>query len=108
MLAVQGATYRLELVVPAEKVAYPAPGASDEREASPSDEIELRHLAADGRPLRAKVYDRATLRQGHRIVGPAVVREPLSTTVVLEDQVASIGAVGEIIIESLAGVEDNA
>ena len=107
-LGVQGATYRVELVVPADKVAYPAPGVAGGREAEVAEKIELRHLSADGEPLPANVYARSTLREGHRIVGPAVVREPLSTTIICPGQVAEIGALGEIIIEALSGAEDNA
>jgi len=107
-LGVQAATYRVELVVPADKVDYPEPGTTGERDAPVAAEIELRHFAPDGAALPAKVYERATLRQGHRLVGPAIVREPLCTTIVCPGQIAEIGALGEIVIEALASTEEKA
>jgi N-methylhydantoinase A len=44
-------------------------------------------------------YERASLFSGDTIAGPAIIREPLSTTMVITGQVARIGRYGEIHIE---------
>jgi N-methylhydantoinase A len=92
---VQGVTYRVELVVGADKLEYgqvaaaPAP--------APAGTLELRYLEAQ--PLQAGVYDREALGAGATIRGPAIIREALSTTVVMAGQVAAVGRFGEIVIE---------
>jgi N-methylhydantoinase A len=92
---VQGVSYRVELVVPSEKLELtaPAPAAAPAR---PRRTIELRHL--DGERLQAAEYVRAQLGAGARISGPAVIREGLSTTLVCPRQSAQVGALGEIVI----------
>ena len=44
-------------------------------------------------------YDRECLRAGQRIRGPAIIREPMSTTHVVAGQQARVGTHGELIIE---------
>jgi N-methylhydantoinase A len=44
-------------------------------------------------------YERGDLYFGDTIKGPAIIREPMSTTVVCMGQVARIGRYGEICIE---------
>jgi N-methylhydantoinase A len=104
-LRVQGATYRVDLVVPADKVTYPEPDTIATAEATPDSTTELRHFAIDGGLLEAGVHQRGNLRRGHRVTGPAVIREPLSTALVCPGQVATIGPIGEIIIEAVDGEE---
>jgi N-methylhydantoinase A len=96
-LPVQGVTYRVELIIEAPKYDHPelAPGAGQELE--PSRIVEL--MGPAGAPLAAGLYQRDTLAAGDRLTGPAVVREALSTTVVMPGQVARIGSRGEIIVE---------
>jgi N-methylhydantoinase A len=103
-LPVQGVTYRVEIVVPVDKVSYEttasaAAGTTPEAEGT----FELRHF--DQQPLEAAVYRRERLLPGERIEGPAVIREPLCTTFVCPGQVGTIGRFGEISIEIEGGAE---
>ncbi|AWW74274.1 5-oxoprolinase [Erythrobacter sp. KY5] len=52
----------------------------------------------DGREQAAVIYDRAKLRQGDRIPGPAIITEMDSTTLVESGCTAKIDAVGNILI----------
>jgi N-methylhydantoinase A len=95
---VQGVTYRVELVVGADKLEY----RPRELVAAPTIEadrtLELRHLADE--PVRAAEYAREQLAVGAMVRGPAIVREALSTTVVMPGQVAEVGRFGELVIEA--------
>jgi N-methylhydantoinase A len=104
-LGVQGVTYRVELVLPTEKVAYPDPGSSEGTEPEPESTIQLDHLAA--KSVEALVFQREKLRRGHEVAGPAVIREDLSTTLVHAGQVARIGEIGEIVIEIAPPTEED-
>lgn len=98
MIPVEGVTYRVEIVVPAEKVDY-AP--SDEVEpfpAAPGGTLALEFVGPE--PIQAEWFDRASLTTGATVTGPAVIREELSTTYVAPGQRAVIGRVGEIIIST--------
>jgi N-methylhydantoinase A len=93
---VQGVTYRVELVVGSDKLEYAqAPAAPAPQ---PTGTLELRYLADE--PLRADIFEREALGVGATIRGPAVIREALSTTVVMPGQVAEVGRLGEIVIEA--------
>ena len=99
-IPVQGVTYRVRAVVPTEKVAYAEVA---ERTGEPLRGVGttvLRFLS-DAEQL-AQVYDRETLRAGDEIAGPAVIREPLSTTHITQNQVGRVGRFGEISIERRA------
>jgi N-methylhydantoinase A len=52
----------------------------------------------DGREQDAVIYDRAKLRSGDRIAGPAVITEMDSTTLVLSGHVADVDPYGNILI----------
>jgi N-methylhydantoinase A len=93
---VQGVSYRVELVVPAEKIEYRAADPARGLDAEPERTLELSHFA-DG-PLPAGEYTRERLPRSARIRGPAVIREALSTTLVCPGQIAEIGPFGEIAI----------
>jgi N-methylhydantoinase A len=56
-------------------------------------------LWMDGREQAAVIYDRARLRQGDVIPGPAIVVEMDSTTLIESGCVATVDAVGNILIE---------
>ena len=68
----------------------------------PDGTVELRYLGdlgADGESgQQADVYDRAALRAGDVLDGPAIVNEGLSTTHVGAGQRATVGRFGELII----------
>lgn len=55
-------------------------------------------LWMDGREQAAVIYDRGKLRQGDRIPGPAIVIEMDSTTLIETGCVATVDAVGNILI----------
>ncbi|CDO34899.1 hydantoinase/oxoprolinase family protein [Novosphingobium sp. KN65.2] len=55
-------------------------------------------LWMDGREQKAIIYDRARLRQGDTISGPAIVTEMDSTTLIESGCVGTIDAVGNILI----------
>ena len=95
-IPVQGVSYRVELIVDAPKVEYHPSEPSGVVEVEPDRTIELRYLAAE--PIEAGEYARERLPFGARVPGPAVIREALSTTFVLEGQTAEVGAYGELAI----------
>jgi N-methylhydantoinase A len=93
---VQGVTYRVQLVVPADKIEHaPRDGSGGAPPAART--IELRYL--DDEPLLAAEYERERLPVGTAVDGPAVIREALSTTFLMPGQVATVGRFGEIVIE---------
>ncbi len=98
MLPVQGVTYRVEAVIPTAKVEYPKVERRAGGRIEPRRVIEIRHLA--DRPLTAGEYDRSSLRHGDEIAGPAVIREPLSTTFMLPGQAMQVGVYGELHIRN--------
>ncbi len=98
-LPVQGAVYRVELVVPAEKVSYPTLEPRTSGAPEPRGRTELRYLEEE--PLDTAVYGRDDLLAGDVIEGPAVIREPLCTTLVCPGQTATVGSVGEIAIRAV-------
>jgi N-methylhydantoinase A len=51
----------------------------------------------------AQIYDRAKLKAGDRLTGPAIVTEMDSTTLILPDHAGEVDAVGNIIIRPLNG-----
>jgi N-methylhydantoinase A len=91
-------TYRVEAVIPADKVEYPVLPARESGGPEPTKQIQIRYLAAE--PLDANEYERLDLRAGDEIAGPAVIREPLSTTFVPPDHRAVVGTYGELHISS--------
>jgi N-methylhydantoinase A len=93
-LPVQGVTYRVEAVIPASKVDYPTFPRRESGGPEPSRQLEIRYLADE--PLVAYEYQRVDLRAGDEIEGPAVVREPLSTTFVPPDHHVTVGEYGEL------------
>ena len=94
-LPVQGVTYRVQAVVPGDKVAYPElPERSASEPLTPSRQLEIRYLRDE--PVTAPEYQRTDLRKGDVIEGPAIIREALSTTFMIPGQTAEVGAYGEI------------
>jgi N-methylhydantoinase A len=93
-MPVQGVTYRVEAVLPAQKVKYPKLPRRDGAALQPTRGIELKYLADT--PIPALEYQRADLRWGDEIAGPAIIREPLSTTFMLPNQVLTVGEYGEM------------
>jgi N-methylhydantoinase A len=98
---VEGVTYRVQLIVDSQKVAYPRIDAGEQVEVQPGRTIELRYVDEANRLVGE--YERESLAAGNVVVGPAIVREPMSTTHVVAGQRATVGAYGEIVIERTAG-----
>jgi N-methylhydantoinase A len=96
-MPVQGVTYRLTAVVPTDKVEYPPPPRRESGGSpTPVGTITIRHLEDDD--LAAGEYERTDLCRGDAIPGPAVIREPMSTTFVPPGLTATVGGLGEIVI----------
>jgi N-methylhydantoinase A len=100
-LPVQGVTYRVQVIVPIDKVTYPRAERRNGGAPESQRNVTLRFLGGDNGEVEAAEYDRASLHHGDEIAGPAVIREQLSTTLVGADQRAAIGSIGEIIIEAV-------
>ena len=99
VVPVQGVTYRLQLVVPVEKVSYDRlqyAGNGSPAEPRPTRTLKVRHLQDE--PFDAPEYAREVLGPGMQVAGPAVIREGLSTTFLLAGQLAEVGRLGEISI----------
>jgi N-methylhydantoinase A len=96
-IPVRGITYRVQVRSELDKVTYPQLEKAGDPRPDPIGSVDLRCLFDE--PVTAQIYQREALLAGHRIEGPAVVREELSTTYVTPDQVATVGANGEILIE---------
>jgi N-methylhydantoinase A len=95
-LPVQGVTYRVETVIPTAKVEYPRLPRREAGVAPHTRMIEIRYLK--DHPIAAAEYRREDLRAGDMIEGPAIVREPASTTFMLPEQIMTVGDYGELII----------
>jgi N-methylhydantoinase A len=95
---VQGVSYRVEIVVPAEKVEYSARGQPVAADVEPERLLELAHFAGD--VVQAGEHARERLPTGGRVRGPAVIREALSTTLVCPGQTAVVGPFGELAFEA--------
>ena len=93
----QGVTYRVQLIVPSEKVEYVPREAAVETAVLADRILELRYY--EDSVLGVGEYRRENLPIGARITGPAIIREDLSTTLICPRQVAQIGRCGEIVIE---------
>jgi N-methylhydantoinase A len=93
-IPVQGVTYRIEATILADKVEYPKAAGRTTGTLRPGPQIEISFL--EDRPVNALEYQREDLRAHDRIEGPAIVREPLSTTFVLPGQFLIVGDYGEL------------
>ncbi len=106
LFPVEGVTYRVELIVPAEKVEYALAPETVPYPASPEGALTLSHVAAE--PIQAEWFRREALATGATVTGPAVIREQLSTTYIPPGQQAVIGRVGEIVITAAPSGEKGA
>jgi N-methylhydantoinase A len=97
-LPVQGVTYRVQVILPVEKASYPRLERREGEPLEPSGSVSLRYLG-DGE-IEAAEYERANLRHGDEIEGPAIIREDLSTTHIGAGQRARVGTLGELVIEA--------
>ena len=56
----------------------------------------------DNREQEAKIYDRTKLESGNRIVGPAIITEMDSTTLILSDHAGEVDKFGTIVIRPVS------
>lgn len=95
-IPVEGVTYRVELIVPSEKVRYPSGPVPDPSMATPTDDVTLHYL--DDEPVQAPRFDRFSLVPGATVHGPAIIREEHSTTFIPSGLKAVAGQAGELIV----------
>ena len=89
----QGATTSLE------PIAIAMAASDDPAEARIADTT----MWVDGGEHQAPVYGRSALKAGHRMIGPAIVSEMDSTTLILPDHIGEIDSLGNIIIRPKTG-----
>jgi N-methylhydantoinase A len=73
-------------------------GPPDPKEA----EIATTKIFADGASHEARIYDRAKLKAGNRIVGPAIIKQMDTTTLILPGHAGDVDAIGTILIRPAA------
>jgi N-methylhydantoinase A len=95
-MPVQGVAWRVQLVATSTKFEW-EPVAEAAGPPLPVSSRQLHHLA--DQPVMAPVYERSSLGAGARIAGPAIIREDLSTILVMPGQQATVGRHGELVIE---------
>ncbi len=78
-----------------EELALAPPGEAADGTPEPAGE---QRMWVEGSWVQAPVYDRATLRAGHRLPGPAIVTQYDSTTLILRDHVGVVHPSGAILI----------
>ncbi|WP_313438591.1 hydantoinase B/oxoprolinase family protein [Novosphingobium sp.] len=86
----------VEVILPGEAVSMPPLGRRAPGEEKPV--LTQMPLWAEGRENLATVYDRAELLAGDRIDGPALIREPLATTVVEPGWAATVDDWGNLVL----------
>jgi N-methylhydantoinase A len=93
---VQGVTFRVRAVVAVDRVHYLPLATRARGQPEPAGTLTLEHI--DGAPWHADEYERSDLCAGDVIGGPAIVREPLSTTFLPPRHRLAVGAYGELVI----------
>lgn len=96
-IPVQGVTYRLSAIVTTDKVTYTQLPTRGDAPLKPIGTSVLRYVN-DAEQL-AQIYARSDLCAEDEIMGPAIVREALSTTYITQNQVGTVGKYGEIKIQ---------
>jgi len=92
----QGVTFRVQATVPTQKATFAELPERDGGELTRSRVVEIEHLG--GEPYACDEYQREELRRGDALSGPAIVREPLSTTFVGPGQALAVGRYGEMTV----------
>ena len=78
---------------------FVAAGTLEEGGEDPTDAVvATTTVYMDNRDQEAKIYDRANLKSGNKIAGPAIVTEMDSTTLILSDHIGEVDQFGTIII----------
>jgi N-methylhydantoinase A len=98
-----------ELVNARASVTGPRPSVSAETlppSEGPPEPVDRHSIFVDGASVEAAVYDRATLRAGDVLRGPAIVTEMDSTTLVLPGHAATVHPSGSLLLRPEAGQSD--
>jgi N-methylhydantoinase A len=66
----------------------------------PAQPVSRRTVVFEGGPAEALIYDRASLRDGHEISGPAVIEEAASATVLRPDHRLQVDRLGNLHLSS--------
>jgi len=99
-IPVMGVNYRCRIMSPLPKAEYQELPARTRGKPDVKRKRVLSYLKnAKGSEIEVAEFEREELMRGDTIEGPAVIREPMSTTHILEGQKATIGKYGEIRIE---------
>ena len=93
---VEGVTYRVQLVVPTDKVSFDVLPQRAGALLQPRESADLMHLYPEG--ATASCYERDDLLAGDVLLGPAIVWETNSTTFVPKDRRATVGSYGELVV----------
>jgi N-methylhydantoinase A len=81
-----------------------APVVLEQGDGDPKAALVTEHpIYVGGEQVTASVYDRAKLRAGDVVSGPAIVTEMDSTTLVLPDHSAVVHATGSLLINPVEG-----
>jgi N-methylhydantoinase A len=93
---VEGVNYRVQIIVPSEKVNYQTLAPRQSSEIPHIGRATLHHLY--DREVQADCYERADLAASDIIEGPAIVWEEMSTTFLPPGRRATVGHHGELVI----------
>jgi len=93
-------TYRVRAVVKTAKVSYPPLKTRGSEPLKPVGSSVLRYVS-DQEEI-AQIYRREDLCAGDVVMGPAIIREALSTTYITRNQLGTVGGYGEITINRKA------
>jgi N-methylhydantoinase A len=93
---VEGVTYRVQLVVPSDKVIFEELATRTSRPVAPPRRATLAHLYRGDTEVAC--YEREDLLAGDEIAGPGIVWEANSTTFVPKDRRAVVGNHGELVV----------
>ena len=72
-----------------------------EETTGPPEPLREAQIHVGSTPVQAKIYERASLRAGDVVTGPAIVTEMDSTTLVLPDHAATVHRSGSLLINPL-------
>jgi N-methylhydantoinase A len=98
-MPVEAVTFRVSAVFDTPKVCYRKLARRVAGAAVPVGTTELRYLGEADRTTA--VYERTTLLAGDEIQGPAIIREPNSTTHIRAGQRVRVGDCGELVIRAV-------
>jgi N-methylhydantoinase A len=100
---VEVVNYRVNAIVRTKKIQYPSYAPSKQSvDAARKGKRDVHFSSSEG-TVSCPVYDRAQLAPGHKIVGPAIVEQMDSTTVVYPRHVVEVDTHGNLLITTSVG-----